>query len=226
MESTPLSSKPVSRWRVALILTLVLVFIAGYLVGVGHSGAYIRQYLTLQADRDALRIDVELLRNELAVYKHGGEVERLASEQLRRELGQQQATIAELEKSISFYQEIVAPAKVRSGLALHSFDISRSDQSGVFGFRAVLVQPVDAERDTRGVIRVSVEGIQAGSRVVLEGEPLTGLRKPPAFSLRVLGEITGQMLLPDSFVPERVRIVIEPEHRKDAFTEELPWQVE
>lgn len=226
MEPARLSPKPVNRWRVALILILVLVFVAGYLVGMGHARSLVRQYLTLQADRDALRMDVELLRNELAVHKHGGEVERLASEQLRQELGQQQATIAELERSIAFYQEVVAPAKVRSGLALHAFDITRTDQSGVFGFRAVLVQPVDAERDTRGSIRVAVDGIQAGSRIVLEGESLTGSRKHASFSLRVLGEVNGQLRLPDSFVPEKVRITVEPDSRKDAFTEEMPWQAE
>lgn len=226
MESGRFSSKPTNRWRVALILILVLVFVAGYLVGMGHARFFIKQYLTLQGDRDALRTDVELLRNELAVHKHGGEVERLASEQLRQELGQQQATIAELERSISFYQEVVAPAKIRSGLALHAFDIARTEQPGIFGFKAVLVQPVDAERDTRGVIRVTVEGIQAGSRIVLEGESLTGSRKPVAFSLRVLGEVSGQLRLPDSFVPEKVRITVEPDSRKEAFTEEMPWQAE
>ena len=169
---------------------------------------------------------MELLRNELAVHKHGGEVERLAGEQLRRELVQQQDTIAELERSIAFYQEVVAPAKTRPGLALHSFDISKTAQGDVFRFKAVLVQPVDAERDTRGVLKVSVQGIQAGARIVLEGEPLTGSKKPPSFSLRVLGEVVGEMRLPEAFVPERVVVSVEPDQRKDAFSEEMPWQPE
>jgi hypothetical protein len=215
-----------SRWRLALLMILLLVFVAGYLLGMGSGKTLLQKYLSVREQRDDLEADIEVLRNEVAVHKHGGEVERLASEQLRRELGQQQARIKELERTMAFYQGVVAPANTRPGLALHSFDISRTGRSEVYWFRAVLVQPVDAERDTRGTLKISVEGIHSGSRIRLEGTGLTGSEKPATFSFKVLGEVVGEMRLPESFVPERVRIVVESQHRKESFTEELPWQPE
>ena len=208
---------------------VLLVLIAGYLVF--EYGRIRAGYDTidtanergeLAAHIDALDDKIEALQQEVALLETHREIEREAYKEVEGSLIALQAKIVEQQDAIAFYRGIVSPADGKPGLRVQDFKLTRGNEEREFNLRLVLVQAMKHDRKVSGDVALSVEGNENGEA---KSYALTDLLPADAdkawpFSFRYFQDFDRQIVLPDGFTPERVRVEVRSKTRSISSIEE------
>lgn len=209
--------QPWERFRRAVyfLLLIVLVGVGGYYGGLYDSMSRIRQ-LTLE--RDSLSSELQAAERSIAtltqrvnVLEKGGEVDRKATEGIRQTVKELKAQISTLEEEVSFYKGIMAPSSNDRGLRVSKIDITALENAGSFRYSIMLTQVADNSSYISGLAAVNFVGLRNGERVIL---PLRDLDSSVTdlgvkFRFRYFQEISGELTLPEQFVPEQVQVVLQ-----------------
>lgn len=207
-------------------------FVAGLLLGglFGYQAIFYgerhiqRDNEQLEAALEQTGDQVESMRGELAVHKHGNEVERQVSENLRQEIVELQNRLHEQEQSIVFYKSILAPEKAQD-LAVHTLELTRTPKVGRYTFKLVLVQPIDSPKDVSGTAIITATGLQSGKQKRLEWKIIGNAKPSPAFKFKVFQDIKGELVIPDSFMPESLSVELIRAGSKSGQISEHPWTI-
>ncbi len=205
--------------QMALALLLVAALLAmwlSYEYGRRQAGF---DSMAAARQRDALRQTIEdleaqnqALSSRIAILQQASEVDRHAYEEVEQTLRTLQDEILEMREEVTFYRGIVGPADVNSGLQVQSFMARQNDQDNGYHFRLIMVQYGRQTRAVRGIVRVSLSGIQDGvqRRLGLNelGDPGRAQLK---FRFRYFQELNGDIVLPEGFVPIQVILNIIPQ---------------
>lgn len=209
--------QPWERFRRAVyfLLLIVLVGVGGYYGGLYDSMSRIQQ-LTLE--RDSLSSELQAAERSIAtltqrvnVLEKGGEVDRKATEGIRQTVKELKAQISTLEEEVSFYKGIMAPSSNDRGLRVSKIDITALENAGSFRYSIMLTQVADNSSYISGLAAVNFVGLRNGERVIL---PLRDLDSSVTdlgvkFRFRYFQEISGELTLPEQFVPEQVQVVLQ-----------------
>lgn len=198
------------------VLLLVAVAAGGYFSGYANSS---HQVKTLKTERDALtkdlgksRASVAGLREQLAIFEKGDEIDRRTSEDLRETVTVLGLTVTRLEEEVAFYKGIMSPEEGEEGLKIHSIDITPTDNPFEYNYSVTLAQVKTNSNLVRGRVILTVTGTQNGESVTLtlqslsEDEDADG----PEYRFRYYQEVSGLLTLPEDFTPEQVRVVLRP----------------
>ena len=155
-------------------------------------------------------------------------VEAGANERLRRTIKELRDQIGALEEEARFYRRLVAPSEAERGFRIEQLSLSATPEPERFGYRLLLTQIVDRHDWLEGGVRVEVSGERDG---VAERHALGELAGEEGFagSFRFLyfQEFSGQLSLPEGFVPHAVTVTASV--NDDAGTrirETFDWSVE
>ncbi|QQD25144.1 hypothetical protein GJQ55_11995 [Venatoribacter cucullus] len=209
--------QPWERFRRAVyfLLLIALVGVGGYYGGLYDSMSRIQQ-LTLE--RDSLSSELQAAERSIAsftqrvnVLEKGGEVDRKATEGIRQTVKELKAQISTLEEEVSFYKGIMAPSSNDRGLRVSKIDIAALENVGSFRYSIMLTQVADNSSYISGLAAVNFVGLRNGERVIL---PLRDLDSSVTdlgvkFRFRYFQEISGELQLPEQFVPEQVQVVLQ-----------------
>ena len=199
-----------------VIVLLAVIAGGGYFSGYANSRLQIKN---LRSERDALVSDLGALRareanlrEQLAIFEKGDEIDRRTSEDLRETVATLGLTVTRLEEEVAFYKGIMSPEDGEAGLKIHSVDITPTDNPAEFHYSVVLAQVKTNSKTVRGRVQVAVTGIQDGETVTL---PLAALSDEvdsdgPEYRFRYYQEISGGLRLPQDFIPEQVQVVLKP----------------
>ena len=226
---THLQTHGAGRTLIIRIFFVVLTIVAGYLVF--EYGRISAGYDTIDAanKRAALEAEIEArdariadLEQEVALLETHREIDREAYMEVETSLVDLQAKIQEQRDAIAFYRGIVSPADGRPGLRVQDFRLTRGAEERQFNLRLVLVQAMKHDRKVSGDVALTVEGNEDG---VARTYALTELlpaeaRKDWPFSFRYFQDFDRQIILPDGFTPERVRVEVRSRTRSIASIEE------
>ena len=207
----------------------VLVLIVGYLVfeygriSAGYDTVdAASERAELNAHIDALNDKIEELQQEVALLETHRDIEREAYKEVEGSLVTLQAKIVEQRDAIAFYRGLVSPADGKPGLRVQDFKLTRGGEEREFNLRLVLVQAMKHDRKVSGDVAVSVDGNEGGEA---KSYPLTDLLPADAdkawpFSFRYFQDFDRQIVLPDGFTPERVRVEVRSKTRSISSIEE------
>lgn len=176
------------------------------------------------ADRDA---EIESLRQEVALLQTHRDIDREAYKEVEASLGSLQAKIQEQQDAIAFYRGIVSPEDGAAGLKVQDLKLTRGDSERVFHVRLVLVQSLKHDRKVSGDVNLSIEGEQDGTAASYEyGDLLPGdTDKSWPFSFRYFQDFDREIVLPDGFTPERIRVEVRSKTRSiDSIEETYTWE--
>lgn len=211
-------------------LLLVGAAVAGLVIG-GGAGYPLGYSFAEKAKVDAEQMEValeqtgaqmETIRSELAVHKHGSEVERQVSEHLRKEIIDLQNRLAEQEQTIAFYKSILDPEKNQT-LSIHALELTQAAVAGRYMYKLVLIQPLGSDNEITGNVTISVSGLQSGKKKVLDWKALAAGKPAPAFKFRVFQELKGELTLPEAFIPETLSVRLAPGGSKAGEPQDFPW---
>ena len=208
-----------------MLLTLVVAYL------VFEYGRISAGYNTIDAadERAALEAEIAVrdariadLEQEVALLETHREIDREAYKEVENSLLELQAKIQEQRDAIAFYRGIVSPADGRPGLRVQDFRLTRGAEERQFNLRLVLVQAMKHDRTVSGDVTLSIEGSEDGNAVTYA---LTELLPADAnadwpFSFRYFQDFDRQIVLPDGFTPELVRVEVRSRTRSIASIEE------
>lgn len=224
-----------SRLRVFATRALValLALAGGYLVF--EFGRIQAEYNVIDAARERevyeqriteLQAEILSLNEQIALLKTHRDIDREAYQEVETSLGTLQAKIQEQEAAIAFYRGIVSPADGNSGLRVQDLRLTRGQDERTFGLRLVLVQSLQHDVKVSGDVELIVEGTQGGQPVQYPYDDLLpeAAEHGWAFSFRYFQNFDREIVLPDGFMPERIRIAVHSRTRSIASIEEsFPW---
>ena len=208
---------------------VLLVLIAGYLVfeygriSAGYNTLdAANEHGELEAHIDALDDEIETLQQDVALLETHRDIERVAYKEVEGSLIALQTKIVEQQDAIAFYRGIVSPADGKPGLRVQDFKLTRGNEEREFNLRLVLVQAMKHDRKVSGDVALSVEGNENGEA---KSYALTDLLPTDAdkawpFSFRYFQDFDRQIVLPDGFTPERVRVEVRSKTRSISSIEE------
>ena len=110
----------------------------------------------------------------------------------------------------------MAPSSNDRGLRVSKIDIAALENAGSFRYSIMLTQVADNSSYISGLAAVNFVGLRNGERVIL---PLRDLDSSVTdlgvkFRFRYFQEISGELQLPEQFVPEQVQVVLQSNGRQ------------
>lgn len=192
----------------AALLGILLAFIAGrYSVG---------DLLDLSAENDVLQQRVEaltesnkqLLKQQDFVVS-GKKVDLLAKQDARRVLTSLHDELSEVKEKLKFYQRIISPESLVKGPYIHGFEIMKDGGGSVLRYQLTLAQVSNKRAAVKGKVSFVIVGRQKNKPVTLEMKSITAEQKEAvSFSFRYYQLLSGALVLPKDFIPERVEVIL------------------
>lgn len=154
--------------------------------------------------------EAEGLRQEVANLSLGSEVDRKAAEDVRGEVIELKAKIAELEENVSFYRGLMSPSTNKRGLTIGSLDVIATGTPRHYQYKLVVQQLASNHSHLRGHLSFNVVGRETDG--VVRSFALKDLSNEVSgdrirLGFRYFQNVTGEMVLPEGFTPERIELV-------------------
>jgi len=225
--------RPTQRnWLLASVV-LILIAVSGYLIfefgriSAGYDIVDVADERQAYEERImALDDEIIALKQEVAMLETHREIDRAAYKEVEGSLMSLQAKIQEQRDAIAFYRGIVSPADGKSGLRVQDLKLTRGNAEREFNLRLVLVQAMKHDRKVSGDVALSVQGSQDGVETVYTLNQLIPAEAKPAwpFSFRYFQDFDRQLILPDGFTPERIRVEVRSKTRSiQSIEESYAW---
>ncbi len=222
-------TKRIIKWLFSVLLTAVLCFAAGYYHGIRENLHILEQRSDLRSEIGELEKKLQATQEDAAIYRHGSELERQASERVRQENISLQDRVSELEEAVAFYKGIMAPGPDQKGLKIERLELSRTVSKKRFKYKVVMTQVADNGAYVNGNLKMNLLGTKKGSR---ESIPFDKVAKDWAggdgapFNFRFFQDISGEFVVPDEFVPEQIEVIAQSKGRKAVRLEKrFEWKL-
>jgi len=220
------------RWALAAALAvgLGMIWIAFEL---GQSRAGHNRLAAYSRERD---LREELVRRESAVAALREKVARLETDalirqesykQLESELQVLQARVQAQAEDLAFYQRVVSVDE-KEGLRVQDLAVARDTVTGAYTVRMVLAQALRNDKRISGTLELELEGRRDGAPASLALSELTpGSEARLDFSFRYFQNLESELRVPDGFVPESVKVILNPTGKKAKPVEQsFAWLVQ
>lgn len=220
--------RPQSRWRwvgvaVLWLASLVLVAWLAHRWSVPLLAESMDRLDALREENVDLQVKLEAALQQNTVLVRAEQVSRDALQQLQGTLAEREEEIAALRADVGFYERLVGGSARRQGLTVHSVRFS-AEEGGEWRYSVTLTQNLERSGLTRGSLRMAIEGQQGGALATLDWAALNQQEAAPAqpFEFRYFQQVEGSVMLPEGFVPQRVRVVVD---RGGAQIDQtVPWE--
>jgi cell division protein FtsB len=171
---------------------------------------------------DELKDEIGALNEQIALLETHRDIDREAYREVEASLTDLQAKIQEQRDAIAFYRGIVSPADGNKGLRVQDLKLTRGKHEREYNIRLVLVQALKHDRKVSGNVNLVIEGDLDGvEKAFSYAELLPDEAKAAwAFSFRYFQDFNRQVVLPDGFTPERVKVEVQSRTRSISSIEE------
>lgn len=218
----------------AILLFVILLCVAGGLYGGYTMGIHDQTNAVSERDQLVIKkseLDKKIieLQEQVAIFKHGSELEKQATERVRQENVQLQNRVSELEEAVTFYKGIMAPKKNDKGLRIEKAIFEATKDPNRIRYKIVVTQVADNRSYVAGRVKINVHGLDNGEKKALSVATLSEDMESDGakFKFRYFQDIVGEFELPDGFVPEHVEVIAQSTGRKAMRLEKkFDWLLE
>jgi hypothetical protein len=208
------------RWPLIFLVVLAwLVSIAAALL-LTQQGAN----LVDRAEINRAHKEQDALLQRIAVLERSEQVARAAYGDLQQNLKDRQEEVSALRADLAFYSRLTNGSKLEA-LNVHGVHLQAAASPRVYNFSITLTQTLKSGQIATGRMRVSVNGVRDGKLITLAWSDLapnqdgTGL----PFSFKYFQQITGTLMLPDKFTPNRIRVEAEAGGEMGKIDQDFAW---
>lgn len=179
------------------------------------------------AERDGLIERIEQLqqvnaqlRAQKAIHEQAREIDRVAYDRIDTSLTELQSEVLELKEEVIFYRGIVGSSDQVRGLQILSFLLEPNSGEGNYRYRLILNQLEKSNRVIKGRVRLTLIGLQENRQVELpHTEVSKKATKGERFRFKYFQEIDGDIVLPEGFVPLRIKVKASSDGKKPKLVE-------
>jgi len=172
---------------------------------------------------DGLDDEIGALKEQIALLETHRDIDREAYREVEASLTELQAKIQEQRDAIAFYRGIVSPADGNKGLRVQDMKLTRGKKEREYNIRLVLVQALKHDRKVTGNVNLTIEGDLDGVEKTFSYAELLPEEAEAvwAFSFRYFQDFNRQVVLPDGFTPQRVKVEVESKTHSISSIEEI-----
>lgn len=172
--------------------------------------------------------EINHLKRKLADIELGGEIDSQTNVQVMSEIEGLKSQIAELNEEIRFYKGIMLPKVGEKGLRIEKLDIKETIEAARVSYSLLLTQVVDKHDFIRGKVEIKLIGNQGEEiKEMALPEISEGTESAIGFRFRYFQTLTGEISLPEGFLPHQVRVTAKSVGRRGQTLERLfDWRVE
>lgn len=207
-------------WLLSLLLVWLLT--ASFAApDVGQLGAKLKQSERQQADQQR---QIDEMKQREATLQASDRISRAANTDVQASLAERDEEIAGLRADVAFYERLVGATSQRKGLNAHSVEFS-PETAGTWHYSVVLTQNLNRGAISQGQMRFSVEGVKDGKLTTVSWDDLHQRKGVPGqdYSFRYFQQLTGSVMLPRDFTPQRVRVSLSGSG--GATTQNFDWKL-
>ena len=208
------------RWP--LIIFVVLAWFAS--IGAALLLTQQTENLVDRAEINRAHKEQDALLQRIAVLERSEQVARAAYGDLQQNLKDRQEEISALRADLAFYSRLTNGSKLEA-LNVHGVHLQAAASPRVYNFSITLTQTLKSGQIATGHMRVSVNGVRDGKLVTLGWGDLApnqdGSGLP--FSFKYFQQITGTLMLPDKFTPNRIRVEADAAGDMGKVDQEFAW---
>lgn len=161
----------------------------------------------------AAQSELDALRQRQATLERSDQISRAANHQVQQELAARDEQIADLRANLAFYERLAGATGKPKGLSVHSAKFVAED-GGTWHYQVMLTQSLNRAAVSAGTLRFAIEGVQGGKLATIDWDRLHQREAVPAqpYSFRYFQQLKGSVILPEGFVPQRVRVSLRGEN--------------
>lgn len=203
--------EPERARRLALLAALLWAVSLAIAGGIGWRIGQRPLVAVEDAQTKALRVDNDTLKQRIAVLERADQVAKVAANDLQQSLRDRDEEIAGLRADLAFYGRLVGGGARREGLAVHSVHVSAVPNSRAWNVTVTLTQNLKRSQIIGGRLQLSVEGVAGQQLKALPWSELAGASDAAGlpFSFKYFQQVTGTVMLPEGFAPNRVRVLVD-----------------
>ncbi len=202
---------------------------AGFLYGNKHLDEQNAKIAKLEQSVENLSADNERLTRRFNVMNVETEVQLLTSQKSQATIEEGLAREADLKQEIEFYKRIMAPELKEGGFLIEAFDVEKAVSDNAYRFQLVLMQQDKIKSVVKGNLNVELVGSKNGKPVRHQLKKLMSSDvKQLSFSFKYFQTVSGQLILPEDFIPEKVIVkaeVYQFQKKRGDLQREFNWQV-
>lgn len=214
-------------FALGVLVVGVLCFLLGdYQIKQDHEKV-VQELAKISQEYAALKEEEITLRQRVANLESGREIDDLAKQEIQDTIRDYKSRVSQLEKDVSFYQNIMAPSDNSRGLQVQKVEIQTGATNRRFDYKIVLAQVADNKSYVKGIVAVNVIGMQGDQETVLALRDISEQQKALGikFKFKYFQDITGDLVLPDGFVPTNIQVVAQSKGKKASRLEQnFEWQ--
>ncbi len=215
-----------SAWRRRLLVGLLVVggcVALGYWLALALGESARSELRQLRQQHAALEQQLADLQARLAIAERGTDVTGAANKQLRDELLQMELALDASRSDLEFYRRLLS-AGLEKGLGVHELRVRPTASPRVFHYNLTLALNSRQPGPAKGQVRLAVHGISGDQPQTLRLADLgDGLADALRYEFRYFQQLSGDLILPQDFFPERLTVTVVPQSRGDSVTREFAW---
>jgi hypothetical protein len=211
--------------KILIVIFLGAALIGSYLAGSWHVSKQLDEVLVqkeaMEQDLTDKTAKVEVLSQRVAVLEEGSKLDKQANDAVRSSVKEFRDRIAELEKEVTFYKNIMAPGSENTGLHIQKLELMPTAEEQRFKFKIVLTQLEKNQSYLNGQAAVNIIGQLNGEKTIYSLRELSEDYKDLGikFRFRYFQNILGELKLPEGFMPEEVQVILQTKGKKPVRVE-------
>jgi hypothetical protein len=166
----------------------------------------------------------ETLLQRIAVLERSEQVARAAYGDLQQNLRDRQEEISALRADLAFYSRLTNGSKLEA-LNVHGIHLQAGTTPRVYNFSITLTQTLKSGQIASGRMHVSVNGVRDGKLSTVSWNELSPDQESSglAFSFKYFQQITGTLMLPDKFTPNRIHVEADASGDMGRADQDFTW---
>jgi len=224
------SHRPWRRWLILIgsWVGVIVVALSSYWLGQIQAGY---NFVEIARERETMQLALAEQKDkskqqgaQVAVLERAQVIDSQSYDVVRNDLKWMQEEILELREEVEFYRGIVSPRERQAGLDIQDFKVESADEERLYHFELVMSQVLKNDRFVKGVVKLFVHGVQDGEPLSLDFRDISPNKSVGRnLSFRYFQRMSGEIRLPEGFVPRNVMIEMVPQKRK-AISKTFDWQ--
>lgn len=213
------------RTTLLLLGAVAIAWVAYQQGGSGAGGALGVLVPDARQQLKALEQERNELRRELAMVRQDAEVDRESIVSIRERIKQLQDERLKMEEELAFLRGIVSTTSKKQALRVQNFKLEPGLEEGGYLYKFSVSQVINSGIVAKGVIEISVEGLQDGHARVLQLSEISDDKASHIkMRFRFFQNIEGKLQLPVGFEPASFNIEVKPTGGKlETVKESFNW---
>jgi len=187
-------------WSLVAILGLVLnavgFFYWGYDYSLQSVGATAVEVKQLKQQVNTQKQRIAQLELQVAEAQQSVDIAQQITQKLQQDNKSQLASVADMQEQIMVYQRLLGAKGVNASLNIDSVKVYKNPQ-GQYQYRALLIQNQNNQQQVTVKVSLRIIGAAKNQSVVVP---------PQEVSLQYFKSVTGEIVLPPSFVADSIEI--------------------